>query len=506
MTLMKRVLLVTIIILIMAAGFIIWDMGLLQNSAQNPDDLYIGANDATAQNTGKTSGQTGESGYDSAVFGNQGESIEANWPADNDSNARTIIRSKPIAVAGNTPEYELQASLCEADDSKLFIRIEYFINGMSVVNELDEKQVPEISGILESTSSQHDDINTEGIQQLLLNPMYGQLYMLIGSKPGAKDSQNSFQTSFYKINLSDMAVERLFSYQATYGKMVFNKDYSLLAYSFKDLPQMSTYQEDSMLSVYDCKAGKYIIKANRDTDLRLIGTNSSPGFLYDYEFVSWNSLNTLRLRQGTRKMTDLDKAPVQIEVLYDIKENVLLDLDGSMLKQVSAQDAANGTEGTDSEVIEHQDAENADIDTENSSGMTDNSDKGVSDSESVKVLKNFYSYLQSKDDYSKAMDLLDDNFKLRMAMLRQFGVQDISKSDIDAGYDQENVSLYSDLLKAARLDTIAKETTIKEDTVVIAYYHFLGISADSQVRQPMSARIVKRQNGWKIVLIEDGVQ
>lgn len=522
---MKRVLLVTLIFLVMAAGFIVWDMGLLRDSAKNTGDLYVGANDVMTQNNGKAgtgadigtgAGKEDSTGDDSAVglFG-KSEMLDADGLAHKDSGARSIIRSKPISVVGNTPEYEMQVTLCVADDLKPFIRIEYFMNGMSVVNELDEKQLPEIRGILGNTLSQQDDINTQSIQQLLLNPMHSQLYMLIDGKPASEGSQ----TSLYKINLSDMAVERLFSYPGIYGRMVFNKDYSLLAYSFMDSPHMSAYQEDSLLAVYDCKAEEYIIKANRDANMQLIGSNRSSDLLYDYELLSWNSLATLRLKQGTRRMTDLDKTPMETEVLYDIRENVLLNLDGSLLKQVAGQDAADTDDSDDpgSSGIEAHKDDNTAENAGSSGGTKDISDKDGTakdgsqpgnqgaDSEPVKVLKSFYSYLQSRDEYTKAMDLLDDEFKLRMAMLRQFGVQEISKSDIDAGYDQENVSLFSDLLKAAKLDTITKETKVEENAVVITYYHMFGISTDSQIRQPMSARIVRSQKVWEIVLIEDGV-
>jgi len=516
-TIMKRVLLVTLIFLVLAAGFIVWDIGLVRNSAKKPGDLIIGLNDEMTQNTLEAGTQTENSGdVDSAVglFGNNLEQLGEDEQVNNDAAAKSILTSKSISVVGNTPEYDMKVTLCQAADLKPFIRFEYFINGISVVNELDEKQVPEISGILESTSSQQDDINTQSIQQLLLNPMYGQLYMLISNKPEIEGSQ----ATLYRINLSDMAVDKLFSYAAIYGRMVFNKDYSLLAYSFMDSPNMSAYQEDSLLAVYDCKAGEYIVKANRDANMQLIGTNRSPDLLYDYEFLSWNSLDTLRLKQGTRRMTDLDKKPLETEVLYDIMKNVLLNLDGSLLKQVEGQDAADtdDAEGTDSAAIEAHKDDNIDENSD-SSGSKDVSDSDSSgkdgnqpdnkaiDSEPVKVLKSFYSYLQSKDQYRKAMDLLDDDFKLRMAMLRQFGVQEISKGDIDAGYDEENVSLFSDLLKAAKLDTITEETKLQDDTVVITYYHIFGISADSQIRQPMSAKIVKSQKVWEIVLIEDGV-
>ncbi len=514
---MKRVLLITTIVLVMAAGFIIWDMALLRNSAQNSGELYIGADDVPAHNTGKAStGIEGSSSEESAVglFGSRSEEINTAGSGQSGKNAgsRAIIRSKPITVVGNTPEYEMQVTLCEAADLKPFIRIEYFMDGMSAMCELDERQLPEIEGILESTSGQQDDINTQSIQQLLLNPMYGQLYLMIVAKPADEYSQ----ASFYKIGLGDMAVEKLFSYPAIYGKMVFNKDYSLLAYSFKDSPNMSAYQEDSMLEVYDCKAGKYVIKANRDADMQLIGSNSSPDFLYDYEFMSWNSLNTLRLKQGVRRMIDLGKAPVQNEVLYDIEENVLLNLDGSKLKPGSDQDVADTAGAGDMGFgeIKARDDVNANDRTGKSGETTDILDKGgtaqdgnqMGDSEPAKVLKSFYNYLQTEDNYGKAMDLLGDDFKLRMAMFRQFGVQEISKVDISAEYKQENVSLYSDFLKMAKLDIIGNETIVEENTVIITYYHILGINADSQLRQPMSARIVKTENGWKIVLIEDGVQ
>jgi hypothetical protein len=194
---------------------------------------------------------------------------------------------------------------------------------------------------------------------------------------------------------------------------------------------------------------------------------------------------------------------MQTGVLYDIERNLLLNLDGSELKLV--------TKSTDSAPADDPDIADASGTDINAAGegtetggaiQTDAGKQGaVVDSEPVKTLKSFYSYLASEDDYAKAMQLLDSSFRLRLNMLQQFGVSEILKSDIDA----DSASVYGELLKAAKFDTIANDV-VKDNICTISYYQILRPSADSQMRQLMSAQLQKFDKVWKIILIEDGVQ
>lgn len=503
---MKRMLLITAGVLIIAVAFLIWDAALLRNVAQTARDLQSGSEDTMSGNTvtdNTVAGTTGGPAEDVAAEGSE--------QSQEDNDTRTVIRSESVSVTGNTPEYDMRITLYEASDLKTYLRMEYFLNGMGIENELGEEQLPEIAGILESTSGQQDDINAKQIQQSLLNPVYGQLYLLIHGGPAGEYPQ----TSFYRIDLSDKKVHKLFTYPGMYGKMLFNRDFSLLAYSFDDPPVMSVYQEDKLLEVYDCKNGEYIVRGNKVQDGQPIGINHSKGYLYDYEFAAWESLSVVRLKQGIRKMTDLNVEPVVSEILYDVRKNMLKSSDGGVWQ--IAPDAEKAVDGAGTmlngsgeaagqdESAGATDADaGADTDGSATGDQIAKNDPTVSDP--AMVLKSFYTYLQSEADYEKAMQLLDDKFKLRMAMLKQFGVPEISKSDIDAEYNQDSVLLYKDLLKAAKLDTISKETRIDDNTVIITYYQYLGVSSDSQVQQLMSAKLVKVNKKYKIVLIEDGVQ
>ena len=505
---MKRMLLITAGVLIIAAAFMIWDAALLRNVAQTARDSQSGSEDTMEENTvaeNSAGGMTGIAAEDVTADGSE--------QSQEDYDTQTVIRSEPVTVTGNTSEYDMRATLIEASDMKTFFRLEYFLNGVSVVNEIDEKQLPEISGILEKTSSQQDDMNTKKIQQLLLNPVYEQLYLLIHGEPTGE----FLQTSFYRINLADKSVHKLFTYPGLYGRMQFNRDYSLLAYTFDDSPVMSVYQEDKLLEIYDCKSGNYIVRGNNDKGGQPIGINHNDGYIYDYEFVAWESPNVVRLKQGVRKISDPDVEPMVSEILYDVRKNMLMSSDGGEWRIIpDAENAADGGtslngSGDDAGQEESAGATGAEgsgtnTDADGSKSGDKVADNSPSVSKPVSVLKDFYIYLQSEKDYDKAMKLLDDGFKLRMAMLVQFGVPEISKSDIDAQYNQNSVLLYKDLLKAAKLDTISKETKIDETTVIITYYQNLGLSSDSQVRQLMSAKLVQVNKEYKIILIEDGVQ
>lgn len=489
----KHAVLIVVVVSLLAAGLIYFDAKLInraQQTAQGPQNSQT-AGIETGSTVNRTAG---------AVAGNSLEntSSSSSQTAPEDMQSETLLNNETITVGYNTPEYELELKLCENTDRKTFIRLQYYLNGAGTINELDEGELPELAGIFENREKEQGNKEAFKIGQALLNPVRSQLYLLIQGAPlGAYT-----QTSFYMVELNDMSVKKLFSYPGLYGKMAFNKDFSLLAYSFGDPPHLSNLQEDNLVEVFNCTSGEYVIKDSRDQSGNILGKNSSPDYLYDYEFEAWQSVNVLRLRQAVRPKKDVDSGLTQTGVLYDIKNNLLLNLDGSELKTTAAggdtkASAASGTGGAGG-----SDLNVSGDKTETGSAINTDADvqEKVADSEPVKVLKSFYLYLTSESDYPKAMQLLDSSFKLRLDMLKQFGVNELSKSDIDA----DSASVYRELLKAAKFDTIAKEVT-KDGISTVTYYQIFGLSADSQIRQPMSAQLKKSDNVWKIILIEDGV-
>jgi len=490
---MKRMLLIVSGVLVLAAAFIIWDAMLLNKISQNVPEP-----ESTEEDMIKIS----DSFSDVSA---SGESQEA-------AAISMIINYESIDVDGNTPEYEMKLTLCEDSGSNVFLRMEFFRDGISTLYELDDKKIPEFSGLFQNRANHRDDTGSYQIKQALLNPIHEQLYLLINGKSTDEFSQ----TSFYRVDLADMSVHKLFSNEARYGEAVFNRDYSLIAYSFINPSTVSANQENKLFEVYDCGKGEYVVRNNRTSDGQPIGVNHAKDYLYEYEFAGWESMNIVRLSQGLRKISGPDMEAVESVVLYDIRENLLMNADGSEWKP------GPKTGENDGESPEHDGSESADAKGQSdTSGGTQESGAGEKDlnpadgassgdpaakGKPADVLKAFYSYLQSEKDYDKAMRLLDDGFILRMTMLRQFGVEQISKSDIDTGYNQENVSLYSGLLKAAKLDIILNETAVDDNTVMIKYYQKLELSADSQVRQLMKAELVRKSGSYKIILIEDEVQ
>lgn len=454
--------------------------GSLQNPANiDAADAFAGADtQASGDDAGSGAGDVGN------AAGNNGQLVEC----------------ETVHVDGNTPEYEFRLELCEDVRGRSFIRMQYYLDGFSFVNELDEGQLTELAGIFEKRKQEDGKSMGFRIGQALLNPVMGQLYLLIHGI----DLDERVQAYFYKINIRDLSIRKLFSYPAIYGKMSFNADCSLLAYSFKDPAIMSFYQEDYLLDVYDCKNEEYLVRGNRDANGNYIGSNSNPDILYDYEFIEWQSGGVMKLKQGVRLKTSPDEKPQWKDVLYEIQKDLLKKTDGSILEPSDgiASSIIFNPENSEPGAKEAQ-GENA-AEAENPENTAEPAADVVNGPESV--IRNFYSYLESEDDYAKAMLLLDDGFRLRMAMLKQFGIDEVLKSDIDAEYEADNASLYSNLLKAAKLDSVTDNKISKDGSATITYYHILALSGDSEVRQHMSAELKKTGEGWKIIMIEDGIQ
>jgi hypothetical protein len=492
----NRIIALVAVSALILALFIYYDKMLVDKNVQTiqePQGIQVAGNDdgtlpepadVDAANASAGAGMQASGGDDGNAAANNGQFVEC----------------ETVHVDGNTPEYEFKLELCEDTGGRTFIRMEYYLDGFSVVNELDDGQLTELAGIFEKRKQEDGKSRGFRIGQALLNPVMGQLYLLIHGI----DLGEHVQASFYKVNIRDLSIRKLFSYPALYGKMSLNADCSLLAYSFKDPAIMSFYQEDYLLDVYDCKNEEYLVRGNRDGSGKYIGSNSNPDILYDYEFIEWQSGGILKLKQGVRLKTSPDEEPQRKDVLYDIQKNLLKETDGSILEPSSGIassivfDPENGEPGV--KEAQSKNAAEAGI-TENSAGSAADVGDGPES-----VIRNFYSYLESEDDYAEAMLLLDDGFRLRMAMLKQFGIDEVLKSDIDAEYEADNASLYSNLLKAAKLESITDSKISEDGSAKILYYHVLALSGGSGVRQQMSAELKKTGKGWKIILIEDGIQ
>ncbi len=521
----KAAIIISSIVLILVVVLVFVDKLIINRARGNVQDTQ--ASIVTEAGMKNDDNSTGEGTVKSINKGALSDGVRETDDASSSEayNTESLLRDEMIKVDGNTPEYDMELRLCERADKETFLELRYYLNGASVINDIDDAQIPELKEIFESRNSIG---NKEAyiVKQALLNPVYSQLYVLIYGSAVNKYTQ----ASLYEININDASVNKLMSYPGEYGQLSLNKDKSLMAYSFGDPPHMSQYQENFLIDFYDCRKAEYIIKSSRDVSGSLMGSNSNPNYLYDYEFTSWLAPRTARLNQTISSKKEEESVLQQGDVLYDIDKNLIMNLDGSAqdisagaegeltqqgeavpqndeTQQSEAAQQNNGTKqgeaasGTDSTQNSEQSSIGNDANTKETGstikGAGSTSKKG--ESEQAKLIKSFYSYLESEDDYKKAMELLDKDFVFRMELLKQFGVEYIVKSDFDA----QEASMYSQLLKAAKFDTIAKEE-LKDGIYTIDYYHFLGLNSDSQLRQLMIARMKKSDGLWRIISIEEG--
>jgi hypothetical protein len=480
----KLVIPITLAVIAVVLIFVIFDTSLFKTAQQASLDST--GTLTTVTDLAQTQAQSDSSAIESGRQTDQTNDVPV---TSVDNGEEALINDEKVDVSYNSPEYELSLELCENSDKKTFVRMQYYLNGSATVNELDEGSLPELAGIFESRAKESGSTEAYRIKQALLNPAHSQLYLLIQGAPIGGYSQSCF----YMVDLEDTSIKKLFSYPGLYGKMAFNKDFSLLAYSFGDLPAMSVHMEDNLLDVLDCSTTDYIIKGNTLTNSRKIGSNSNPDLLYDYELETWQSVDLLKLKQAVRPLKDLNSGLTQTEVLYDIRKDLLLNPDGSEQK-LPVKDSEMKAER-----VPDKQAPGTSAGTGGAIGKDTDAQGKTADSEPVKVLKSFYSYLGSENNYAKAMQLLDDSFKLRLQMMRQFGAEELIKSDID----EESASVFSDILKSAVFKTLSEETT-KDKSSTIKYVQILGAGTDAQVEQQMTARLEKTVKAWKIILIEDG--
>lgn len=481
-------------VILFAVILIYFDAKLINRVQEASEDEENQSRMTSTADTDIASGNTDGTNADDGI-----ENLDSTIKEATDGNTETgdIKKSEQIRIAGNTPEYDLELVLTENKDGKTFIKLKYYIDGESKSNELDEGELPELAEMFENRQVESENTGAFSIAQAMLNPVHSQLYILIHGAPLG----SYYQSSLYMIELYDMSVKKLFSYPGIYGKIAFNNGCNMLAYSFEDPKQLSNFQEDSLVEVYDCVKCEYLINGSRDKSGKVIGKNSSSDYFYDYIFDGWHAANILRLKQTLRRKNQADSQQTEAVVLYDIERNILLNIDGSEQVIPASGDGEksvpSGGEAKD------ESSNDADMTEAVAEDMGEETAEDVAEDvkNAEKTLIDFYSYLANQGDYENAMKLLHDNFSLKLQMLEQFGVSEIIKSDID----MESASVYGQLLRGAKFDTIV-DADLKDEICTITYYHTLGSDTGSQIKQLLSAQLRKSEDGWKIILIEDGIK
>lgn len=379
------------------------------------------------------------------------------------------LKSEDIEVGKNSAEFDLKAVLYEDANKATYLKLEYYLDGETVIKEFTETNLPEIKEMFEKRDSNSPKEDGFRIGQMLLNAKYSKVYFTV-----IKASSAFCDTAVYSINLKDASIKKLGNLYGRVGNMLFNSNCKYLAFSFLNSPLDSNHIEKEMLDIITCEKDAFAVRYSRDLKKVNIGTNSNPKTLYNYELKSWKTDTVLLLKQTAISIDgSFIKDAKPVEVLYNVTKNLLLNSDGTAIQQVDAKSTPKAISNTTAAAV-------------------------TLENESLKTMKSFYSYLASTNDYAKAMELLDEGFYLEMDLLKQFGVDKVQKKDIDA----DSASMYSEILRAAKLDMIVKINETK-NTSEIYYYQTLSLNEESQVKQALVMQLKKTTSGWKIVLIKE---
>jgi hypothetical protein len=394
--------------------------------------------------------------------------IPENSDNNGDGGIIELINFEEIKVINNSPEYDLKVLLSKNSNGEEFISLEYYYNGVSISKELSSRQVPEIKGIFDKRAGESADKTGFRVKTACLNTKYSKLYLIIE----VAVKQDFVDTSMYVVNLKEFAPKKLFSGTGRYTDIFFSRDFKYLGYSYFDSPAGSACRENSLVNIVRCETDEFVVRDSRNIKGELIGNIKDLKNIYDLSFVSWDSDTVAKLKMTVNpkdgnKVESAKKEPK--EVLYDIEKNTLLSLDGSLLLE---EDKAPEKQETDRQ--------------QNESG-------------SVATLKSFYSYLSSEEDYGKGLDLLDSEFTLEIGILQQFGIEVLTKKDIDL----KSAPMYAEMLRLARLDTIVKEDSTESSSTIYYYQVFSLSEAGTELKQPLIAHLKKIDEKWTILEIKE---
>lgn len=457
---LKKVLVPLIVVILVAASVLVVHIRLGSKAPEEPDAEFteaLEADDDALLHQDRAEGAEGE-GQNSA------EGVEKDGK-DEAEDRTEAVEIHEIKVLNNTPEYDFKAYLCKNNSNDTYLKFEFYRDGASVAGEFGSGQVPELES-LSSLNAAGGLKDKGGIEAVYLSPKLEKAYFAVKTDAPSELSE----MSIYSFRLRDLSLKKIFNGVGKFTDLFFTKNQKYLGFSYHNLPSSSSFQEDSLLEIINCENDTPVVTGSRNAKGQIIGGEKESDFIYNYSFIGWHSNTISKIKESLSPKGENKKAIKQRELLYDVEKNVFLNADGSPLDSPNSPKAEEKPEAPE----------------------------GKEESEPVKALKSFYACLSSMEQYDKGMDLLDESFKLQLGILKQFGVDELSKKDIDA----ESVSMYANLLKMAVFESVVKEEN-KDDTATIYYYQLFSSSEGEQVRQPMVAQMRKVEGKWKITCIKD---
>lgn len=470
-----------LLILLAAAAFFLFnrpdtEKGYLLQAGREGDALQSGSLEEHAGSRKEQAASSQESENNRIPDENAAE-------GDSTSSSNNVVVSEEIPVVNNTPEYGLKASLCSSEGGIEFIRLEFYSDGEGVSREVTEEQIPEIDGIFEKRTGLEDEYEIDAIY---LNIIHSKVYFLVKGR----NNSGFTEAALYSLDLKENPPEKLYSAAGKFTGLFLSKNNEYLGFSFCDNPAVSAFQENSLLQIIRCKSDDFIVKNSRTPEDTLLGGIKDSKHIYDYEMLSWHSDGIARLRETVRPKKDLqgndtgEGEGIPEIILYNVEKNVFLNNDGTI--------RIKGEGGPESGGQETQASGKEPGPGGQETG--DGKQGAEAESEPVKTLKRFYACLASENDYAKALDFLSDDFTLELGILKQFGVDRLGKKDIDI----EEASVFSGILRQARLESILAEETKEGDSTIYAY-QTLGINgSEASLRIPVIVRLKKAGNEWKI--------
>ncbi|MDP4094371.1 MAG: hypothetical protein Q8920_13530 [Bacillota bacterium] len=379
-----------------------------------------------------------------------GKTADSKVPADQTkADASATIEKTEIPVDNNSLEYDLKVNIHENGKKQTFLAFEYYNDNNDVLREFDDKQLPEIMEIFEKSKDLTDDSKGYRVKSVHLDRKYSKAYVVI---EGAVEG-GSVETSIYSYSLTNLTINRIFSGKGSFTDPGFSKDESYMAFSLSsDSPSKNT-----CLYILKCENDEFVVSQNKTKAGQPIGKPKTAAQA-EYGFISWYANTIAKLRQISGNSSGSGNSG---DVLYDIVNDIFLNPDGSLPSTV------NGASG-----------------------------QNIKESDSVKVLRSFYSNL-STGQYDKAYDLLDNRFTLN-AFKKQFGTIELDKADIGIS----DFQTYGMFFSSGRIRNIVKEK-VTGNTSTIYYYQVVSLEQGDQ-EQAIVATLKKTSKGWKVSMLDEG--
>ncbi len=216
--------------------------------------------------------------------------------ANADFNQHT--KKEAINVINNHPDIGAYAELNEDIHGQVSLKLRYKLEGNTIINSLDTKDITELRNIFEFRDEYKDGYR---VKDMTLNRALKKLYF----KVERRKTDNYYNTSVYSYDLHHSKLNKIYYDVASFGKFFISPDGKYNAFSYK-------YNSNITTAIITCSNDNITLIEQPEKDSSL--------YSFSYDFIKWKGENLCELKEKV-EVKDGSQSIIEKTAYYDIVTN-----------------------------------------------------------------------------------------------------------------------------------------------------------------------------------------